>query len=284
MAAKALRAFLTLLRKLPYNIASSFGASIGWVLWAVSFSRVNRLERRCVAALGIGVTNAREIIRSSYVNMGRVFAEFFSLNSRSDTLKHVVIKGEEHLKDALSQGRGVLIMTAHLSNWEIAAAAACYKGYPLHAIYTPQRNTAGLEDVLRRQREKVCGIGLIPSQGNGIKEAFKVLKSKEILIILQDLDARQDGVETSFLGLPAMSHMGLIKLHKRFGSPIIPARTLREKDGNISLIFYPPLQLDEDMEKSLSICNNVIECWVNEHPEQWMWILDRWESTFGKCY
>jgi KDO2-lipid IV(A) lauroyltransferase len=263
---------------LPNGAAAKLGSFLGTVLWFFSWKRVNRLENRCVKSLGVGVTIAREIIKGSYANMGRSFLEFFNMKSRKEAAGLVSIIGEEHLREALSKGRGVIIMTAHLSNWEIIAAALCNYGYPLNVIYTPQRNTAGIEDSFREQRVKVTGMGLIPSEGVGMKEVFKVLKRGEILCILQDLDARSDGVVSKFLGLPASTHTGIVKLHNRFNCPIIPGRTVRDKQGKYFVHFYPQLSLDGDMEKSLNICNNIVESWVREHPDQWMWILDRWES------
>ena len=248
------------------------------MLWFFSFKRVNRLESRCVKSLGVGVTLARKIIKDSYSNMGRIFTEFLNLQTREDAAELVSITGEEHLREALNRGRGVILMTAHLANWEIVAAAMRFHGYPLNAIYTPQRNTAGIEDIFREQRERICGMGLIKSEGPAMKEALKILKRGEILAILQDLDARSDGVISNFLGLPASCHIGAIKLSIHYNCPIVPGRTVRDKKGKYSALFYPPLTFVEDMEKSLDICNNILESWVKEHPEQWMWILDRWES------
>jgi KDO2-lipid IV(A) lauroyltransferase len=277
-AARLLKLFIIFIKKLPNGVAANVGTFLGTALWFFSFKRVNRLESRCVKSLGVGVTLARRIIKESFANLGRISFEFFNLESREEAAKMVTIVGAEYLDNALKKGRGVILMTAHLANWEIVAAALCHHGYPLNVIYTPQRNTAGIEDYFREQREKVCGMGLIPSEGAGMKEAFKVLKRGEILCILQDLDARADGVITEFLGLPASTHIGLIKLSRRFNCPIIPGRSVKDTKGKNIALIYPPLSLDDDMEKSLYICNNIMESWVREHPEQWMWILDRWGS------
>jgi KDO2-lipid IV(A) lauroyltransferase len=277
-SAKLLKLFIAFIRKLPYGFIVRLGAFLGTILWFFSFKRVNRLESRCVSSLGIGVTLSRKIIKDSYANMGRMLFEFFHLKSCEEAAKLISIVGEEYLREALEKGRGVIIMTAHLANWETAAAAICYRGYPLNVVYTPQRNTAGAEDIFREQREKVSGMGLISSEGVGIKEAFRVLKRGEILCVLQDLDARSDGVVSEFLGLPASSHIGLLKLSNRYDCPVVPARVVRDEKGKSSVLFYPPLSLDGDMEKSLTMCNNIIESWIREHPGQWMWILDRWKS------
>ena len=273
-----LKLFIAFIKKLPHGLVIRIGSFLGVVVWFFSYKRVSRLETRCVSALGLGVTLSRKIIKDSYANMGRMICEFFCLKAREEVANLISFVGEENMREALKKGRGVILMTAHLASWEIAAAAACYHGLPIHVIYTKQRNTAGVEDVLREQREKISGIGFIPSEGIGVKEAFRVLKRGEILCILQDLDARADGVETEFLGLPAKSHIGLIKFSKRFNCPIIPGRAVRNEKGENFYVFYPQLSLDEDVEKSLRICNNILESWVREHPDQWMWILDRWKS------
>ena len=278
--AKLLKLFITFIKKLPHGIVIRIGSFLGVVLWFFSYRRVSRLETYCVSSLGLGVTLSRKVIKDSYANMGRLVCEFFSIKSREEVPKLMSLVGEDNLREALKKGRGVIIMTAHLGNWEIAAAAGCYHGYPLHVIYTPQRNTAGVEDVLREQREKISGIGFISSDRTGMKEVFRVLERGEILVILQDLDARADGVESEFFGLPAKSHIGLFKLSKHFNCPVIPGRAVRDEKGESFYIFYPQLSLDEDIEKSIRICNNILESWIREHPDQWMWILDRWKSMY----
>jgi KDO2-lipid IV(A) lauroyltransferase len=259
-------------------VAAKIGSILGTVLWLFSFKRVNRLESRCVKSLGVGVTISRKIIKNSYANMGRIITEYLNIKNGEEAAKLVSFIGEEHLREALKIGRGVILMTAHLANWEIVAAAMRYNNYPLNVIYTPQRNTAGIEDIFREQREKVCGMGLVKSEGAAMKEAFKVLKRGEILVILQDLDARADGTITKFLDLPASSHIGLIKLSNRFNCPIVPGRVVKHEKGKYIAYYYPPLSFDENKEKSLYICNNILEAWIREHPDQWMWILDRWGS------
>lgn len=278
-------------RILPHRAALALGAFLGTVLWALSKRRVDRAERRCVSALGMGVSPARRIVRSSYANMGRSVAEFIRLPQLHDRLLSLVaIDGKEHLDEALARGKGVLLMTAHIGSWELAGARFVAGGYPIAPLYTPQRNRGGLEDFIRRQRIEAAGMDIVPSEGFGLREAFRALKKKHILIFLQDLDARKEGIHVPFLGMEASTATGIVRMHQKFGTPVVPAVMVREPDGVHHVIHVHGILSDlpdesgnafgENMEKSLRICNNIMSEWVEKYPDQWMWLLDRWESVF----
>jgi KDO2-lipid IV(A) lauroyltransferase len=163
------------------------------------------------------------------------------------------------------------------------------EGYPIAPIYTPQRNVGGVNDLIANLRAGAGGMEMIPSEGFGLKEAFRALKQGKMLAFLQDLDARQDGILVPFLGMPASTAMGIVKMHRKFGSPIVPILCLRmpERDHHAIMIHEVLSDLPDedgnlfgvDMEKSLKMCNNIITKWIAEYPEQWMWLLDKWESV-----
>lgn len=280
-------------RLLPHRLAVSAGAFLGRTLWLFSKRKVDRAEARCVAALGVGVTVARSIVRSSYANMGRSCAEFMRLQLLRPRIRALVaIEGKEHLEEALARGRGVLLMTAHIGSWELCGARLAEEGFTLAPIYTPQRNTGGLEDHIRRQRTEGAGFNVIPSGGFALREVFKSLGQGGVVIVLQDLDARKEGVSVPFLGLPASTAAGLVKMYRKFEAPVVPALAIRKPDGRHLLSIQSPLSdlRDEDgdpfganMEKSLKMCNNILGDWVRTYPDQWLWLLDRWKSSLGPC-
>ena len=273
---------------LPHRAALKLGAFLGVVLWAFSKRKVDRAEARCVSALGMGVTLARRVVRESYVHMGKSVVEFARVTRLRPQLESLVsIEGRERLDEALRRGKGVLLMTAHMGNWELAGArlAADYRVAP---IYTPQRNKDGVNDLIVERRAHV-GMKMIPSEGLGLREVFRVLRQGGILIFLQDLDARKEGISVPFLGLPASTAVGIVKMHRKFGAPVVPAVALRNADGVHHTIHIQKILSDagdEDgnpfgmnVEKSLKMCNNILSQWVMEYPEQWMWLLDKWKSA-----
>ncbi|MDR1621743.1 MAG: lysophospholipid acyltransferase family protein [Synergistaceae bacterium] len=277
---------------LPHWAALKVGAFVGTALWAFGKRKVDRAEARCVSALGMGVTPAREVVRRSYVHLGKSVVEFArAAKLRPHLTSLVSIEGREHLDQALKRGRGALLMTAHIGNWELAGARLAAEGYVTAPIYTPQRNKGGANDLIARRRADM-GLKMISSKGWGLREAFRVLREGGVLIFLQDLDARKEGISVPFLGLPASTATGIVKMHRKFGAPVVPAVTVRNADGVHHAIHIQEILSDvhdEDgnlfgvnMEKSLKMCNNILGKWVAEYPEQWMWLLDKWESALRR--
>lgn len=293
------RILIKIIRILPHGCAVKLGGFLGRLIWLFSWSKVNVCESRCVMALGVGVSIAREIIFKFYVNLGRSLAEFIRLDILKNNKKNkkyslenlVEIYNLNIVNKALSRNKGVIFMLAHMGNWELAAERMTHEGYEITAIYTDQNNRGGANDFILRQRKEAAEMQLIPAKGAGLREAFKTLKNNKILCIFQDLDARKNGVDIKFMNMPASAHDGLIKFYNKLKSPVIPVLCVRGEDKNNFLkhkiIFYDILsdkldangrEFGKDLSASLKMCNDVIENWVREYPAQWMWTLDRWGS------
>ena len=276
--------FVKFIRLLPHSFALALGRFLGRVLRLVLWRKVDRAESRCVKALGVGVTIAREIIRGSFMNLGMSAVEFLRfpiMKAHVDEYMDFPAESQALLREALSRGRGVILMTSHMANWELAALRVINAGFELHAVYTPQRNDGGIETIISDIRTNVTGMHIIDNH-RGLREIFKVLKAGGIVVIMQDLDARKDGVPTNFLGLPASTHDGVVKLWRKFGCAVIPSHYTRDKDNpaHHTLVLREILSDREDF--SLEMCDEVIGEWIRERPELWLWLMDRWEYTLGK--
>ena len=162
----------------------------------------------------------------------------------------------------------------------------------MNSVYTPQRDNK-INNLIEEIREKFSGMKMITSEGSGLREIFKTLKSGGIIVIMQDLDARQDGIITKFLGIDASTHEGIAKLYKKFKCPVIPARYIRDWRNperhyiNLNEILSDKLdknglEFGENIKSSIELCNQFIENLIKETPEQWLWLLDKWEYTQKK--
>ena len=281
---------IKLLRILPHGAALLFGRFAGRVARLILWKKTDRCEARCVKALGVGVTIARKIIKKSFINMGMSLVEFVRSPVMMRDVKKFAIFDDESKKiltEALSRGHGVILMCSHMDNWELAAMRVSSEGFPLHVVYTQQSNKDG-DDFIKKIRTENEGMILIPSEGAGLRDIFRTLRAGGILVIMQDLDARSDGIILNFLGLPASTHEGTVKLYQKFKCPIIPVHYYRDKKNpalhNVKFteILSDRPGFGEDLKKSLEICNSVIENWIKETPEQWFWIMDRWESVMRR--
>jgi len=222
--------------------------------------------------------------------MGMSLVEFIrSPVMMKDVKKFAVFddSSKKVLTEALSRGHGAILMVSHMDNWELASMRVTSEGFPLHVLYTPQSNKDG-DNFIKKIRTENEGMILIPAEGPGMRDIFRTLRSGGILVIMQDLDARRDGIILDFLGLPASTHDGAVKLYQKFKCPIIPVHLVRDKKNPaLHKVIFTEILSDrpgfgEDLKESLRICNSVIEEWIKENPEQWFWIMDRWTFTLGK--
>ncbi len=277
---------------MPHRFALAFGRALGRLLRLILWKKVDLCESRCVMSLGVGVTTARDIIRKFFIHFGMSVIEFIRLPFMKPRIKEFVKFTPESIKrlrEAQEQGKGVLVMDTHMGNWEICAVRVAEEGFEVCPIVTPQRNDAGVNDLINEMRALTPKVRTIDSE-TGLREIIRTLKAGGIVVVMQDLDARKDGIITNFLGMPASTHEGIVKLYQKFKCPVMPARFIRDKDNiHHEIRVYEDIskKLDkngkpfgEDMLGSLEICNEIIESWIREKPEQWMWMMDKWEYVF----
>ena len=283
---KTAKAAQKVMCSLPYGMAVRLGGVLGILLWACSKKKVDGAERRCVRALSVGVTEARRIVRRSYANLGRSVAEFVSVGKARSLLPSIVeIHGEEHLAKAFEKGKGVIFLSAHLGNWELGAAAVAARGYPMNAIGADQRDDR-ITDLIMANRSEF-GVKTV-SKGFDLKAAIRCLQRGEVLAILIDQDVREKGVVVPFLGLPASTPYGPVKIAQRTRSVLLPVFMVRRGSSlRHDLHFLPSPWKDgypeegTDMESAMTVCNDHVSRWIRSSPEQWMWLYPRWSSTEG---
>ncbi len=272
---------------LPHRGALALGVLMARLLWLVDKSHVDSAEVRCVRVLGLGISLARKVVRQSYENLGRSVVEFLRLEKIGRRLSsYVTVHGEENLARAYKRGKGVILLTAHFGNWEFAAARIAQLGYPMNAIGAPQREEV-LTELIARLRES-AGVRTL-GKGFDLRRSLECLKKGELLGILLDQDPREQGVVVPFLGRPASTPQGPVKIAYRRDALVVPLFIVR-REGGVShdLYLLPPLEgekdepFGKDIVKALEKCNHVLSEWIARYPQQWMWLYPRWASTLGK--
>jgi lauroyl/myristoyl acyltransferase len=281
-----IRAFGALARRLPHEGAVRLGAGLGLLAWFLSWKKVDAAERRCVRVLGVGVSEARRIVRESYKNHGRCAAEILRMPVLGDATDGLFsIHGEDNLLEAFKRGKGVILLSAHLGNWELAASRITRMGIPVEAVGAEQRDPR-MTNLLFELRAS-GGVATI-GKGLDLKGALRCLQGGKALAILLDQDAKQKGIIVPFMGRPASTPYGPVKMSWKLGAPIVPVFFIRKENGiNHDLTFLPVLDLppgdggEEALKAAVTICNDVLGDWITRFPGQWMWLYPRWASTVG---
>jgi len=267
-------------RLLPLDAASAFG---GWFArtigpWLpISRRAVNNLRR---AFPEMSDREVAKIVRRMWDNLGRVAAEFPHLSEIDvyDPNGRVTVIGGEHVDQLRDDSRPGFFFSAHIGNWEILSLGATQRGLPLDRVYRAANNRL-VEWLYQHGRAAVEG-ALIPKGPQGVRQLLESLKEAKHLGMLVD-QKMNDGIPVPFFGRDVMTAPALADLALRFDCPVVAARVVRLKGAHFRLIAEPPFKFaatgnrHADIAQAMARVNAIIEGWVREHPEQWLWLHNR---------
>ena len=209
--------------------------------------------------------------------------------SSEDILRKVRIRGKENLVDCMSSPEGVILISAHLGNWEMAhLLASCYLQEPL-VLVARRIESQTLDRWIQRLRSRFGSIVLDKKQALG--KMARALKQGGVVGLLIDQGTkRSEGVEVSFFGRAATATPAAALLARRYNSPVLPAFCVREADGGLTLVVEPPMSLQRtqdpgaDMKENTQRMTSAVEKAVRAYPEQWFWFHKRWKWHYPYLY
>lgn len=269
----------------PRRLMLAFGTLLGTLAY-VFLGRHRRIALdNLTHALGdeLEPRQLRRIARKCWQHFARVMIDtfYFSRLTLESVRRTVEIEGEEIVRNAIAKGNGVMLYSAHFGHWELAAIASGFEGVPMAIIARPLSNP-GLEPVLREMRE-VCGNRIIYKR-NAIRAIVKALSENMAVAILIDQDARERGIFVPFFGRPASTTPTPAAIALRTGAPIVPASCVPTKNGKYRLSLLPAIDTtptgdtQADILRITTECTAILEGWVRERPELWLWMHRRWKT------
>ena len=269
----------------PRPLCLALGRGAGAFLYVVDRRHRRVALRNLETAFGAELPAAerRKIARASFRNFGALTADILKLFHLSDRriAGLLRVEGRENLVRALDQGRGVLIVTGHLGNWEIAARAVSELGR-LHVI-ARRLDSSALEKELLSLRRRLGGDVIYKKEA--AKRVLQALRAGEMVAILIDQNVlRREGVFVDFFGRPASTTPAAAAFHLRTGAPIVPVFCRPAPGGTYELVIHPALEpprggtLEENVLKTTAISTKMIEAEIRRTPGFWLWFHDRWRT------
>ena len=286
VAAAVVQALFALLRSFGPDRASRLGGALARTLGPLlPVDRVGRDNLRS-AYPEKSETEIRAILTDVWDNLGRTVAEYPFLPELFDydpdpgaAPGRIEVAGIEHFLKLRDGGRPVIIVSAHLANWELPAVAAARFGLDATIVFRPPNGPASARAV-EAFRARAMG-NLLPSGPGAASRMVAVLERGGHLGMLADQHLTL-GLIVPFFGRPALANPVLAKLARRFDCEVHGARCVRLAGGRFRLELTPPLDLPRDgdgaidVERSTAHIASVIEGWVREEPGQWLWLHRRW--------
>lgn len=222
---------------------------------------------------------AKEVFR----NFAKYLIDFFrSQKIDSDYLKrNVKIEGSENIDAALAAGKGVIMLSGHIGNWELGALVTSMIGYPINAVVLTHKNKR-INDFFTSQR--LLGNVKPIELGAALKSCYRALKNNELLALLGDRDFTKNGIAVDFFGKKTMMPKGPATFSYRLGSPIVPVFLVREPDDTFRYFMEKPITCVPDLDEETAVreltarCSGAIESCVKKYPAQWFVFRNMWNN------
>ena len=269
---------------LPERAADRFGASIGRAIHGLGIRRETVDENLRIAFPEKSSEWLARTRVAAYEHLGREAAAILRL-SRLDAnavIASTIVDGWDELQDALSLGRGVILVTGHYGNWEIAAAAVAARGIPLGAIVRQQGNR--LVDERLQQLRRNLGVETI-YQGQAPSRVPRLLRANGVVGIVGDQDARLRGVFVPYFGRLASTHRGPALFALRLDAPVfsciarrLPGDEVRYEIRGRRVNFEPTGDVEADVYTLTAELSRRLEEDVRVAPEQYFWFHRRWKT------
>ena len=228
---------------------------------------------------------ARErLARHASQHLGMTLVELARVLARplDATLERIRLQGVQHLVAAMTAHGRALLLTAHLGNWELLAAAHRLTNFPLSIVVRPL--DAPWLDALAERLRRRTGVELIDKRG-ALRPVLHALRRGRMIGILMDQNAaRHEGVFVDFFGRPASTSRSIALLAVRTRTPVVPVFARRDPDGYHTVVVHPALEPAASNGSETAVveltarCTAVIERAIRETPEQWLWSHDRWRT------
>jgi Kdo2-lipid IVA lauroyltransferase/acyltransferase len=278
--------FIKILGWLPRPLARAFAISLAYVVYLLH-ARLRRVGMRNLALAFPEKSEAERarILRCEFTSLGRQLAEVcqFPRYTLKNVHNVVIYEGLENYASAFARGKGVLFLTAHFGAWELSAFAHSLHGHWLHVVMRHLDNEY-IDRMILRYRT-MHGNKTV-DKDDFVRGLLAAMKAGEVVGILMDTNMTPpQGVFVDFFGIPACTASGLARIALRTDAAVVPGFTIWDKKlKKYRLKFDPAVELIRTGDNEADIVANtqkftkIIEDYVRQYPEQWLWVHRRWKT------
>ena len=275
-------ALFSVVRRVPWKPALAWGTAMGTLGYHLSGRYRSVAEKNLQMAYGDALTERerRAMIKRVFQQFSRAtLVEFLKgADFTLEDMRHWV-KGDsyEPMERLLARGKGAIVVSAHLGNWEWLSKRAAMEGYDVKVVARQSE-----DEQFNALTDRVRGTNgyTVHPRGDSPRALLKQLRANKIIAIVPD--QKSDDVFVPFFGRLAGTVAGPAVLARKTGAAILPMFCPRRPDGTYQMVFYPAIFADEsadaesDVRRIMAEVTRDIEDVVRQYPDQWLWLHDRW--------
>lgn len=279
----ALRSVIGTLHALPWNAACAFGARLGALGYAPLGIRRRVVERQIAAAFpDLSPQEVTATAKRAYAHLGRSSIETALLPSigQKGVLDMVEsADGFELIEDAISRGKGAVLVTGHLGNWELAGAYVAARGVPMDVIVRTQANP--LFDAYINETRGSLGMTVVRDHEAARRTPRSLREGRAVAFVSDQGVMGLASTFVSFFGRPAKTPRGAAVFAMKYDTPTLFVTALRQASGRyrVSVERVPIIRTgdrDADIDAIVASYTAILERWVRSAPDQYFWHHRRW--------
>jgi lauroyl/myristoyl acyltransferase len=218
-----------------------------------------------------------------FINFGKYLVDFFrfSLIDKGYINRYVIVEGRRFLDEALNKGRGVILASAHIGNWELGGLVLSAIGVPLDVVALTHKHEDVNHFFTYQRRQK--GIGVIPV-GAAVRRCFKSLSDNRAVALVCDKDYFGNGLKVDFFGRKTIIPKGPALFSRRYNCPVVPTFMIRNNDDTFTLKILAPVEPVHTKDEYMDLIFitekivRVMESVIRSYPEQWFVFRRFWEK------
>ncbi len=283
MSFRLVKFLVYVLGHLPRALVPPLGRLLGRLYHALDKSHRKRALDNMILA-GYSPSRAEALTRRVFENMGITLLEVMRLpwvKRASDLDVMVRCEGLELLDEALERGRGVMLITGHLGNWELMATWYALHGYTMDVVVRELDSPLGAQ-LMKWMRTRHGNAMVLKKRS--MRRLLKTLASGGIAGLLIDQNvARVEGVFVDFFGLPACTNKGPAMLAAVSGAAVLPTFITRE-NGRHVIRIGPEIEVvnrgdrKKDALENTARFTRAVEEAIRRAPAEWFWVHRRWKT------
>jgi len=275
--------FYIIFKMMPWKWASHIGGAMGRFI-GPKLAASRKAERHIKLAFPHkSEQEIKVILIGMWDNLGRIFAEYPHLDHIVETACHC--PDIEYVDAVKHDGKTGIICGAHLANWEVAPAMFRHEGVILHSIYR-RPNNPYVARLLQKMRGEKTGDAShhFEKSKSGMMKMVKAMRQGEHVGMLVD-QKYNEGLDSTFFNHAVRTSTAFADLAKKFDCPLHFGRVIRKNKTEFEAQLTPAITLknsdgtprsNEDM---VAEYHNLLEQWITEYPEQWLWLHRRWRDV-----
>lgn len=274
---------------LPLSTLYLFASFLGWAGYTFGVRHRRTAIESLSKAFGKTKSEAeiKRIARECFNTMAASAVEFFMFMRHPERIRDLVeIEGLDNLKKALSQGKGVVAISAHFGSFPLLLSRLSLEGFRVNTVLRHMRDPK-LDELFEAKRRlmKVGSIYTQPRQ-SCVSESLKALRDNEVVFVQLDQNFGTGGIFVDFFGVKAATATGPVIFSLRTGAPIVPMFIYRLKGPRHRIVIEPAFCFEEKPgmsrhEKIVEIVSGLtilIETYIRKYPYEWGWIHKRWKA------